>query len=463
MLSDELLMHRYGQYLEHQGRIIEKELVRTILKPHTNRLAKMYSARLKRAKRQFYEDYDKNVLLGFRRLADKGYLELITSSATHCFLPLLQRHPSSIHAQLQMACKTHERLIGKAPGGMWLPECGYFQGLEQQLSPIGINYFFTDAHGLTLANPPARHHVFAPIMTASNTAVFARDLEISRLVWSAQQGYPGHPDYREFYWDLDKDVDEDIISDYLGDEFLGKTSTGIKYHRITGKTENKEPYIPEQGYSRALMHARDLHTRIIRRLELAKKDMPRMEPVLVAPFDAELFGHWWFEGPYFLEELIKLLARAQGGVSTDTPSLYLSRQKDIQQSRPAPSSWGHGGYNSVWLNTKTDWLYNHLDRACSRMERLSRDNQSASGLKERALDQAARELMLAQSSDWAFIIKTGTSVGYAMKAIRDHILGFTALADEIEQGNINVRRLETLEKKNNIFPDMDFRFFGPLK
>ena len=461
MLSDDLLLERYSAYLQRLENILSKEMLRTILKPHLHSLAGMYHDRLKRIRQQFEEKYAGDILSSFRQMADKGHMELITSSATHGFLPLLQRHPSSIDAQIQMARKTHQRLLDRVPSGMWLPECGFFEGLDENLSRMGIDYFFTDAHGLTLAHPAARHGVFAPILTNTKTAVFGRDLEVSKLVWSAQQGYPGHEDYREFYRDLDQEVDAEILADYLGEDLLGKTSTGIKYHRITGKTENKALYVPELAYIQALDHARDLYRRIILRLRRVKESMPHTDPVLVAPFDAELFGHWWFEGPYFLEELLRLLSQGQDdGVSLDTPSAYLSRQNDLQHASPAASSWGQGGYNSVWLNPKTDWLYNHLDWAATRMEKLARGNQTASGMKKRALNQAARELMLAQSSDWAFILKTGTSVGYAMKAIRDHILRFGKLADEIENGSIDIRHLETLEKSDNIFPDMDYTLFA---
>ena len=183
-------------------------------------------------------------------------------------------------------------------------------------------------------------------------------------------------------------------------------------------------------------------------------------PVIVAPFDAELFGHWWFEGPQWIESLIRKMEKEKNTIKMVTPSDYLALHSSNQVSTPSFSSWGNNGYAEVWLEESNDWIYEHIHKAAERMTELARQFPAAKGTVKRALNQAARELLLAQSSDWAFIMKTGTTVPYAVKRTREHIHNFTTLYHSLLKEEINEEWLITLEKKNNIFQDMSYIVFS---
>ncbi|MFA7074540.1 MAG: 1,4-alpha-glucan branching protein domain-containing protein, partial [Endomicrobiaceae bacterium] len=183
------------------------------------------------------------------------------------------------------------------------------------------------------------------------------------------------------------------------------------------------------------------------------------EPLVVSMYDAELFGHWWFEGPDFINYLFRHIYNGQKIFKPITPIQYLEKFPKNQVLTPSPSSWGDKGYYEVWLNPKNDWIYKHLHIAAARMSEIATANKNASGLMLRALKQATRELLLAQSSDWAFIMTTGTMVEYAEKRTKEHIYNFTTLYEQIKNNNINESFLANLEYVNNIFPDIDYTVF----
>ena len=181
---------------------------------------------------------------------------------------------------------------------------------------------------------------------------------------------------------------------------------------------------------------------------------------MVSPYDAELYGHWWFEGPQFLDFLFRKMHFDQDVVKPTTPSEYLDRFGDLEVCQPPMCTWGAQGYAEVWLNGSNDWIYPHLDVAGERMVELARRYEHAGGVEGRALNQAARELLLAQSSDWAFIMKTNTTVEYAKKRTRDHVARFDYLYRALSgQCTLEEPILREFEERDNVFPEIDYRVY----
>ncbi|HHW15518.1 MAG TPA: DUF1957 domain-containing protein, partial [Firmicutes bacterium] len=341
--------------------------------------------------------------------------------------------------------------------GFWLPECAFLPGHDAYLAEAGIRYFITDAHGLYFAAPRPRYANFAPVFTPHGVAAFGRDLESSKQVWSATEGYPGDYDYRDFYRDIGFDLGLDYLRPYLTPEGQ-RIPTGFKYYRITGRTDHKEPYDPDRAREKAAVHAGNFMFNREKQIEHLAGIMDR-KPIVVAPYDAELFGHWWFEGPQWLEFLLRKLAYDQETVKTATLSDYLAEYPRNQVAMPAQSSWGWKGYHEVWLNGANDWLYRHLHKAAERMSQLLERFPDPDELRLRALRQAARELLLAQSSDWAFIMKTGTTVPYAVRRFQDHLGRFTRLYEDLFANRLDEGWLAEIEYRDNVFPDLDLNAF----
>jgi 1,4-alpha-glucan branching enzyme len=359
-----------------------------------------------------------------------------------------------------MGAREYERHFGRRPQGIWLPECGYVEGVDELVREVGIRYFFTDTHGVLFASPRPKFGIYAPIVCPRSGVVAAgRDLESSKQVWSANEGYPGEYNYREFYRDIGFDLPMDYISPWIHPDGH-RVYTGFKYHAIThAALHDKWVYDPDIARQRAGEHAAHFRVSRERQVEYLANHMDR-PPIIVSPYDAELFGHWWYEGPIFLGDLFRQLHHDQATIETITPGDYLERHPTNQMTTPCASSWGAEGYNAYWVDESNAWVYRHLHHAGERMVELARRHRGADGLTTRALNQAARELMLAQSSDWAFIMRTGTTVGYATRRVNEHIARFNRLYDALNAGTVSESWLATVEAKDNVFPELDYRIYA---
>ena len=464
MLQDPLLRTRYLRHLDELSELAEKETHRTRWEKPIHELAAFYRERFQ-AIRDYYLAAGSDLVGAFRKLQDAGRLEIITSAATHAVLPLLAQHPPSLRAQIFVARDYYRSCFGREPRGIWLPECAYVEGLETVLHEAGLRWFLLDAHGLLRANPRPRYALFAPVLTSNGTAAFGRDLDSARQVWSREEGYPGDPRYRDFYRDAGFDLDFEYVRPYLP-ATNQRGFTGLKYCRITGGSAAKQPYERKAALEAADQHAGHFLAARMTQLGRAAAILDR-PPLLVSAYDAELFGHWWYEGLEFLDLFVRKACFDQKIFSLVTPQEYLRRHPTHQLAAPSASSWGEGGYWRMWLNEANEWIYPHLQLAQERMTELARAADRASlvsptappGLQERALKQAARELLLAQASDWPFILRTGTSPDYARNRVKSHLLRFTRLYEELTRGNLDQAWLAKVEFADNLFPDLDYRYW----
>lgn len=458
MLSDELLQGRYLRHLNKLIELVEKELHRTQHEPAFHRVAQLYHERFLHTRWYFETRCRRNLLTAFRALRDAGRLELMTCGATHGYLPLMELYPSAVRAQVQMGIATHLRYLGEPPRGIWLPECGYHPGQDAILREASLRFFIADAHGVLFGSPRPKYGVYAPVYCPSGVAAFGRDQESSKSVWSAIEGYPGDYDYREFYRDIGFDLDYDYIRPYLNGD-SSRLNTGIKYYRITGATNHKEPYEPGRAREKAAVHAGNFLFNRQRQVEYLHSVMGK-PPIVISPYDAELFGHWWFEGPEWLEFLIRKIAYDQHIIELITPSQYLEKFSRHQVITPSLSSWGYQGYSEMWLCGENAWIYRHLHKAVERMVDVATHLRDANGLTARALNQMGRELLLAQSSDWAFILKTGSFSAYATRRLTDHLDRFTKLYEQVRARAVDEGHLAWLERTDCVFPEMDYRLYA---
>ena len=456
MLLDQLLRDRYARHLDSLLELAEKEIHRTHWDRAYRELAWMYHHRLTLA-RETWRLHGGNLISAFKKFQDENRLEIITTAASHGLLPLMASHPPSIRAQILTARDHYRSCFGRDPRGIWLPECAYAAGVEEFLQEADIRWFTLDTHGVLHAKPRPRYGTFAPIFTPNGVAAFGRDFDSSRQVWSKHEGYPGDPRYRDFYRDIGFDLDFDYVKPHLPSP-ENRGFTGIKYFRITGGGGPKEIYRRDEALCAASGHARHF---LDERLKQLREVAPLLDrpPVIVAPYDAELFGHWWYEGPEFLDFLTRKVCHEQKAIALITPGEYLHRHPTNQVAAPGASSWGEEGYWRVWLNDSNEWIYPHLQIAQERMTDLARRFPATEGLRARALNQAARELLLAQASDWPFSLLAGTSAEYARRRVKDHLLRFIALHEQLTLTRIDEKWLREIEARDNIFPEINWSYW----
>ena len=489
MLDNKLLQQKYINYLENLIELSEKEIKRTTFNEKMNNLSKYYYERYSEDLRLFRDEFKCDLISQFKHFQDIGVLEIITCGATHGYFPILYVNEKTVRAQIAVGVQTYERYFGKKPRGIWLPECGYVPEADKYLREFGVDYAIVESHGVLYANPTPVYGTLAPIVSPQGFTVFGRDMESSRQVWSSINGYPGDYNYRDFYRDIGYEADYDYIKPYIAHNGV-RVHTGIKYHRITGDTDNKDIYDIQWAKDSAERQAGHFLNSRTEQIENASHYMNK-PPIVLCPYDAELYGHWWYEGPYWLYILFKKIYYDECNFELITPSEYMDKYPEIQQCQPCRSSWGANGYSEVWLNPSNDYAHKHLHTAGDRMCELAYkfresydvlndlDNKIKDLKKEkkpitsitssskyrnaklqvRALNQAARELLLAQSSDWLFIITNNTMVDYAHRRIKDHIGRFTRLYNELNSGKIDRKFLSEIEEKDCVFPDIDYRIY----
>lgn len=374
------------------------------------------------------------------------------------YFPILYVNEKAIRAQIMVGVQTYEKYLGRKPRGIWLPECGYIPEVDKYLKEFGIEYIITESHGILYANPTPVYGTFAPIVSHGGIVAFGRDLESSRQVWSSVCGYPGDYNYREFYRDIGYDADYDYIKPYITYDGV-RVNTGIKYHRITGKTEDKDLYDVRWAMDSAEKQAGHFFDSRNNQIENLSQHM-QTPPIVLCPYDAELFGHWWYEGPYWIYILFKKIYYDNCNFKLITPGEYIDKFPEMQLSTPCRSSWGANGYSEVWLNELNDYAVRHLHSCCDKMVELANlYKDETDKLKIKALNQCARELLLAQSSDWNFIITNGTMVDYAKRRTKDHVGRFNKLYASIKENKIDEEFLEDISEKDDIFPDIDYKIY----
>ena len=505
MLDNKLLQERYIKYLHTHIELAKKEIERTKDNAKENELAHYYFDRYSNDLYLFQDVYHCNLIEGFKHFQDIGVLEIITCGATHGYFPILYVNEKTVKAQIAVGVQTYEKYFGKKPRGIWLPECGYVPEADKYLKEFGIEYIITESHGILYADPTPIYGTFAPIVSPNGIIAFGRDIESSRQVWSSINGYPGDFNYREFYRDIGYDAPYDYIKPYIASNGA-RVHTGIKYYRITGKDCPKDYYNLQWAQDSAEKQAGHFFDSRVEQIDRVSS-FTTNPPLIVCPYDAELYGHWWYEGPNWLYLLFKKVYYDKCNFKLITQSEYIDKYPLMQISTPCRSSWGANGYSEVWLNPTNDYAHKHLHEAGDRMVELARKfenldkymiskNISSSNINSskndkeqqpnlnnmkmkssainakiekeidlyrRALNQCARELLLAQSSDWLFIITNGTMVDYAKKRIKDHIGRFTKLyeglmADKLDKNYVAF--LKDLEEKDCIFPEIDYRIYA---
>ncbi len=444
-------------------------------------LAAMWQRVYTRALVQFKHQWHKDICGAFAAFQEDGLIELVTCGATHGYLPLLSTE-ESVAAQVSLAVETHTARFGKKPRGIWLPECAYRPAYEwkapagdsapfprrstdQFLADQGLEFFFVDSHMVRGGEPlgtywqqfpqlaelfeRSKHLFIKPeherseyehYQLPTGVKVFARDPESTVKVWSGDVGYPGNEHYLEFHKQL----------------YPGR----LRYWRISREKADlgqKQPYDPWQALDLTSAHAKDFVSLVKSTLQ-AHADRTGHQGTLVAMYDTELFGHWWWEGPEFLYEL--------GTAMAADPDILSASGSDVIDADPDPpgihlpeGSWGEGGYHSVWLNEENHWTWELLYPRERRLAHIAAQDLTTQA-NEIAV-QAARELLLAQASDWQFLISTQSAKDYAEARFQDHIERFDRLADMLEPpghpeslNKADTAFLQECRTKDSCFPSL---------
>ena len=487
-IADPEVLEHFEAYVQEELEMAREDLRRFDKQgdAQLKALAEFYEAWYRDTLETFDQRYGRDIVGAFKQLQDDGNVDILTSAATHGYLPLFQRD-STVYGQLKTGIETSRRHLGRAAHGIWLPECayrpayhregppGYYKpGIEEYLADLNLLFFFTDTHVIEggqmvgkvagdvhgpYGNVPARRlaimsderqaaserTTFRPYYVQSTrVAVFGRDSRTGIQVWSASHGYPGDPSYRDFHR---KDQ-----------------NSGLQYWRVTGADVDqgaKALYDPAAGRQRAVEHAENF-AGVVAELVRKHAETHDQPGLIVSAYDTELFGHWWFEGILWLKEVLRRLAQ-DTEVGLTTADEYLRMLPPDEVLKLPESSWGSGGTHWTWRNPETEWIWPLIHSAEVRMEDLVARHPNATGWLRDVLNQAAREFLLLTSSDWPFLISTGQAKEYASGRFQQHLARFNHLALIADSGHLTdeyQRFLTTTANLDNPFPDVDYRVFA---
>jgi 1,4-alpha-glucan branching enzyme len=459
MLRDELLLNRYLAYVDRQIDFGSRELERTAPSQQMNRLARLYYERAVEKRILFTERYGGDVLGIFDYYQKKGRLELLTTAATYAYLPIYAAYPEAIQAQLEVADAAHRSCFGKNPQGFLLPEFGWSAELDEYLRAYNFSYTLVDTHGAILGNPEASRGSFYPLRTPAHISILVRDYYAQQDLWGSGAAYRSSPEFRDYHRDVGYELPAAALKSFL-EPNGARIPTGYKYWTSGGQ---KSIYDPQRASERTLDHVRSFLDARTARLSAAGEYMAE-SPISLCAYNADDFGRFWYEGPEFIETLFREGA-SRGEIQFMTPAEYLSKQNaaSFQAAVPEFSSSGPNGYAEMWLDASNDWLYPHLVQAMDRMIELAERFPNDSGLKERSLNQAAREILLAQSSDWAKMLYNQENTEYARSQIEGALRNFTTIYESLGSNYISTEWLTNLERRHNIFPTINYRVFRRKK
>lgn len=490
-LSDGEVQDHFGDYLDDKIAAAKRDIPRfeKEMDSHSKYLARFYTEFYEGIKRSFDETYQRDLVGAFRALQDDGIVDIMTCAATHGYLPLLSKD-SSIFGQIKVAVTAYERHFGRSPRAIWLPECAYRPayladdgklrpGLERFLGQLDLQVFFSETHTIEggkpvgvaagdaigpygeikrryvipmqAAIPPREASTFRPYYVSDTAAghdaerhsgviVVGRDNRTGMQVWSADWGYPGDYDYREFH-------KKDGLS-------------GMQYWRVTGSRVDlgyKDFYHPDWAAFKVGEHARHFAWLVADRLKQYHAETGDYG-FIASNYDTELFGHWWFEGIEWIKQVLTLLAK--------DPDVNLTAASDFIEQHPPKevlhipeSSWGVGGTHWTWDNHDTHWMWGAIHAAEARMEALAGNFKRPNADAKAVLNMAARELLLLQSSDWPFLVTTGQAREYAIRRFTRHIERFESLAVSLEAERPDRRLADEFYVVDKIYPDIDYRWF----
>ncbi len=459
MMGDYLLRERFIEHLERLVEFSAEDVDRTA-GGDFEEVALYYRERFRGLRDYFVDHLGGDVISAFADHAESGRLDLITCVGTHPILPFMETEAAQ-RAQIRVGLDHFQACFGFHPSGIWIAECAFSPEVDRLLTDQDIAYTFLEEVGITCADSAPVYGTYGPVISANGVAYFGRDQYAGSQVWSADHGYPGDHVYREFYRDRGYDLPLEEVADYIHPDGI-RHDTGLKYHRITGDValDDKAPYHPEGAAQRAKDHARHFVDSRINQVQVVADALEERPLHITCPYDAELFGHWWFEGPLFLEEVFRA-ANKRDELKLSSPATYLGEVNVHQQTTPATTTWGKDSYFSVWLDDVNAWIYRNLRNAEVKMVELAERFADADDTQRRLLAQAARELVLAQASDWPFILETGTTVEYAQQRLREHLQGFEDLAQMLESGQIDEERVAELEGRDNLFPEIEPAHWAP--
>jgi hypothetical protein len=451
MLKSPFCQERYCSYLNRQIAFAQQELQRTAGEPQEDML-RQYLDFLMLNREDFNVLYKKDILSGINCFAAKGCIELLATSATPCFFPFYQNMPEVLTVQIEQGLSSFRENFGTVPAGFWLPSMGYDTGLDSVIKSYGLDYTVLESQSFLFADRPPVNGVFSAAMGESGLVFLGKDSAAYADIAHPETGFYLHSDYLDTDRDAGFELDEQALAP-LFDVQKGRRTTGFCYHRRDGVG-----YDIATGARQAEKDAEQFIANRDAVLTEAANLIDADPLCSVSVLPLSFLGKTWMEGLWWLEAVFRKLA-LRHDMHCALPAEYLKKVRRIQSITPFYASNLPSGYADELINSSNDWMFPRIQKATERMIDLAGRFPNDQGLKERMLNMAAKELLLAQSTDWPLMTDAQTSVEYAAAECEEHLDVFTDVYDSLGSGSVGTDRLIKREKEYPIFSEMNYRFF----
>ena len=453
-LSDPVIQKQYLEWLDKSIALGEAEVASYKDDDPRKALAKAQLQTNKTNRLNFAETYQQDLLSKFSYYSQKGNIELLATTATNCYLPIFADLPQAIQAQVEVGLMSHRYYFNSAPEGFWLPYMAYAPVLESIIRSYGYFYSILDSRGLLFADPIPEKGIFAPVRCFNSLVMFAKDGGASSKFDDDYLKLPHKLVYRNQNRDIGYEAETERISNFLNKDNV-RIPTGYKYWKL----DSDEYYDEKAANEQAKKDAEDFFKEKIRKLNAAAGMAEGGTVCSVCVFDAQFFGQEWHEGIVWLENVLRLASETEEIEMTQCCEL-LENKFTFQKVSPFLSSSSDSGYAEDMIDHSNDWMICYVRKAVERMIDLTNRFPSDSGLKERSLNLAAKEVLLAQSGDWAEMVRKQLFKEYAAERFKENVAAFSTVYDSLGSNSISTEWLTTMERKHSIFPWINYRVFS---
>lgn len=463
LLEDPDVQQQYVDWLDKKIEFGKKELERVAGNSALSDAVTLCLEKAENDKNDF-EGFERRLVKRFAEFQKKNIIEILATCGTDIFLPHYNDMPEILGAQVEAGIFAYRSFFGSIPDGFWLPELGYYDGIEKILRSYGMNYTILDSKSFLFSEIEPKNGLFSPARFSNALVAFGRDGFSDKEIFGSE-GYAFNTVYRSENRDVAFSLPLKNISSFVKPE-TSRYAVGYKYWNkgadsesgISDPSDIRNVYSKGDAMRQCIADAEDFVQKKCEKLFQAEKLLPESKDVsLVITINISKMHDSWFEGMDWLEQVFRKICQTQ--IQLDVPKSLAKAPFELQRIIPYYGASSGVGYGEDLLSGKNNWMMRYVRKAAERMVDLADRFPADTGLKARLLNLGAKELMFAQGSGWAKMIHNGIFPDYATMRFKQSINDFTAVFDALGSNTVSTEWLTKLESQHQIFPWMNYRIF----
>ncbi len=457
LLDDAQVQDQYISWLDNRIALGQSELERCKSNPKLLENAKSCLQNAEQEK-EYYLAINKKILKKFHEYQKKGLVELLATCGTDIYLPHYNDMPEIMGAQVETGIYAYRNYFGEIPEGFWLPELGYYPGIEKIVKAYGMNYTILDARSFLFSEKEPLKGIFYPARFDNALVAFAKDPYSDQEIFG-EDGFVSNNVYKAQNRDIGYELDSDKLTPYIQKGFPRYGFEYKYWKKGSIRTESENIYDSNAAFEQCKKDASAFVECRMNKLSQAEELLPESDYVcLTVCVNLDTLRANWAEGIQWIEQVINNICDSEAEMVL--PKSMTENPFALQRIKPYYGSSSGQGYGEDLISNKNNWMMRYVRKASERMVDLANRFPSDTGLKARLLNLGAKELMLAQSCGWAKMIENSVFPDYAETRFKQSIIDFTAVFDALGSNTVSTEWLTNLELEHQVFPWMNYRIFS---